>query len=149
MKDDDELPIPPGLAAGLTREERIEEFLRLLATGCTVTDAANAVALIPTSLHRHRRRDPVFAKAWEDAQRISVKQLIAEAERRAMRGSDKMLIFMLTNYAPDKFRKASTLEVTNPDGSLSMSTEQRAAAIKGLLEKAKAAKAHADGDDLI
>lgn len=144
-----EHPEPPGVAAGLTREEREEEFLRLLSEGVRVRNAANAVAILAPTLYRKRREDPVFAKRWEDAQRIKVGHLIAEAERRAMSGSDKLLMFLLTNYAPDKFKKASTLEISNPDGSLNMSTEQRASAINGILEKARAAKAAKAVDDLL
>lgn len=145
----EELPEPPGVTAGLTREEREDEFLRLLSEGVKVRNAANAVAILPTVLYRKRRDNPAFAKAWDDAQRIKVGHLIAEAERRAMTGSDKLLMFLLTNYAPDKFKKASTLEISNPDGSLNMSTEQRASAINGILEKARAAKAAKAVDDLL
>lgn len=145
----EDLPEPPGVVAGLTREEREEEFLRLLSEGVRVRNAANAVAILPPTLYRKRRQDPVFAQRWEDAQRIKVGHLIQEAERRAMSGSDKLLMFLLTNYAPDKFKKASTLEISNPDGSLNMSTEQRASAINGILEKARAAKAAKAVDDLL
>lgn len=145
----EDLPEPPGVVAGLTREEREEEFLRLLSEGVRVRNAANAVAILPPTLYRKRRENPEFAKRWEDAQRIKVGHLIQEAERRAMSGSDKLLMFLLTNYAPDKFKKASTLEISNPDGSLNMSTEQRAAAVNGILEKARAAKAAKQIDDLL
>lgn len=145
----EELPEPPGLTDGLTYEEREEEFLRLLGQGCTVRHAAAAVAISYAWLYRKRRENPSFARQWEDAQRVKVGHLIQEAERRAMKGSDKLLMFLLTNYAPEKFKKASTLEISNPDGSLNMSTEQRASAIAGIMEKARAAKAAKQVDDLI
>jgi hypothetical protein len=145
----EEHPEPPGVTAGLTHEERVEEFLRLLGQGCTVRQAAAGVALNFSQLYKRRKTDPDFAQRWEDATRIKVGHLIYEAERRAMRGSDKLLMFLLTNYAPEKFKKASTLEISNPDGSLNMSTEQRASAINGILEKARAAKAAKAVDDLL
>jgi len=145
----EELPEPPGITAGLTREEREDEFLRMLSEGVKVRHAAASVALPWSNLYKKRAADPAFAKRWEDATRIKVGHLIQEAERRAMAGSDKMLMFLLTNYAPDKFKKASTLEISNPDGSLNMSTEQRASAINGILEKARAAKAAKAVDDLL
>jgi hypothetical protein len=145
----EDLPEPPGVTAGLTREEREDEFIRLLSEGVKVRHAATAVAISYAVLYRKAREDKDFAKRWEDATRIKVGHLIQEAERRAMAGSDKMLIFLLTNYAPDKFKKASTLEISNPDGSLNMSTEQRASAINGILEKARAAKAAKAVDDLL
>jgi type IV pilus biogenesis protein CpaD/CtpE len=138
---DEDLPEPPGVLNGLTNEERVEEFLRMLGEGVKVRNAATACALHWSNLYKRRGKDPVFAKRWEDAQRVKVGHLIQEAERRAMVGSDKLLMFLLTNYAPDKFKKASALEITNPDGSLNMSTEERAARTIAILEKARAAKA--------
>ena len=138
---DEQLPEPPGVVEGLTLEERTEEFLRLLGEGVKVRAAAASVSVSWSTFYKRRANDPVFAKRWEDAQRVKVGHLIAEAERRAMVGSDKLLMFLLTNYAPDKFKKASALEITNPDGSLNMSTEERAARTIAILEKARAAKA--------
>ncbi len=140
---------PPGVVSGLTHEERVEEFLRLLTAGCTVRQAAASVAIDWSSLYRKRKDDPAFAKRWEDATRIKVDHLVKEAERRAMSGSDKLLMFLLTNYAPDKFKKQSTLEVTNPDGSLTMSPEDRAQRTLAILEKARQAKIAKDVGDLL
>lgn len=103
-------PEPPGVVDGMTHDERVEEFLRLLGQGCRVRDAAAAVAIHYSTLYRKREADPVFAKRWEDAQRVSVKHLIAEAERRAMSGSDKLLIFLLQSYDPDKFKQRQAIE---------------------------------------
>jgi hypothetical protein len=103
-------PEPPGVVDGMTHDERVEEFLRLLGQGCRVRDAAAAVAIHYSTLYRKRNEDPAFAKRWEDAQRVSVKHLIAEAERRAMSGSDKLLIFLLQSYDPDKFKQRQAIE---------------------------------------
>lgn len=97
-------------AEPLSREERIEEFLRLLSKGCTVRNAAAGVKVPWGTLYAMRRRDPEFAKRWDDAQKIRVDGLIAEAERRAMNGSDKLLMFLLTNYAPDKFKNLKQVD---------------------------------------
>lgn len=101
---------PPGVVEGMTREERVEEFLRLLAMGCRVRDAAASVAIHYSTLYRWRDTDPAFAKRWEDATRIKVDHLIKEAERRAMSGSDRLLMFMLQAYEPDKFKQRSAVE---------------------------------------
>ena len=94
----------------MTAEERVEEFLRLLGQGCRVREAAAAVAIHYSTLYRKREADPVFAKRWEDAQRVSVKHLVAEAERRAMSGSDKLLMFLLQSYDPEKFKARQSIE---------------------------------------
>lgn len=145
---EDNLPEPPGIAEGLTREEREEEFLRLLSQGNTVRAAAAGVALPFNSLYRKKHNDPAFARRWEDAQRIKVDHLIAEAERRAMKGSDKLLMFLLTNYVPDRFKSSSQrVEVTNPDGSLT--DNDRAAKVAAILENARARKAEKAVGDLL
>lgn len=109
--DDDDKPIEPlGLNDGLTREEREDEFLRLLSQGCLVKEAAAAVAIPWRTLYHKRSHDPAFAARWEDAKRVKVDHLIAEAERRAMRGSDRLLMFLLSSYRPEQFKQRATLE---------------------------------------
>jgi hypothetical protein len=60
-------PEPPGVLEGMTREEREDEFFRLLHTGCTVREAAKAVAVNFTTMYRKRLAEsPEFAKRWEE-----------------------------------------------------------------------------------
>ena len=143
-------PEPPGVVDGLTHDERVDEFLRLLAQGVTVRAAASAVAINYATFYRMRERDPAFAKRWEDAQRVSVKHLVAEAERRAMGGSDKLLMFLLQSYKPETFTPRQRTELTNPDGSLApQSPDERAARIEAILATARARKAAKAIDDLL
>lgn len=110
MIDPEKAIEPPGVADGLTHEERVDEFLRLLSQGCTVRQAAAAVAINYSTFYRMRKADPAFAKRWEDATRVSVDHLVREAERRAMSGSDKLLVFLLSSYDPARFKNRSTVE---------------------------------------
>jgi hypothetical protein len=140
---------PPGTIVGLTYEEREDEFIRLLRQGCTVRQAAAAVAINFSTLYRKRAADAAFHKRWEDAQRIRVDHLVAEAERRAIRGSDKLLIFLLQSYDPARFRHQSSLDLTNSDGSLRAEAEDndaaaRSASLFALARARKAAKEIAD-----
>ena len=150
MQSPDQAIEPPGVVDGLTQEERVDEFLRLLAHGCTVRQAAAAVAISYATLYRMRRADQDFAKRWEDAQRVSVGQLIKEAERRAMSGSDKLLMFLLQSYKPETFAARQRMELTNPDGSLApASPDERAARVEAILATARARKAAKAIDDLL
>lgn len=144
--DDENLPEPPGVVAGMTREEREDEFIRLLGEGEKVKHAAAAVSIHFVTLYRRRNADPEFAKRWEDAQRIPVQRLEGEALRRAMRGSDRLLEFLLKSLAPERFGEKQRLELTNPDGSLQPGTsaEERAARVEALLAVAKARKVTVD-----
>jgi hypothetical protein len=93
---------------------------------------------------------PRFAKRWDDAKRVKVGRLIAEAERRAMRGSDKLLIFLLQAADPAKFRHQSSIDVTSSDGSLNaMEDGDRASRVAALMAVAKARKSAESVDDLL
>lgn len=140
---------PPGVMAGLTREEREDEFFRLLGQGCTVRDAAASVAIIWTTLYRKRNADAAFAKRWEDATRIRVEHLITEAERRAMKGSDKLLMFLLQSYDPARFRHQQSIDLTNSDGSLRPEDGDAAARAETLLLTARMRKAARELQDLL
>jgi hypothetical protein len=110
----EDFPEPPGVLAGLTHEERIDEFFRLLSEGAKVKPAANAVHISWSGLYARRREDPAFAKRWEDAKRITVTHLEDEAFRRAMNGSDKLMEVLLKAHAPEKYRERQ--EVTHKGG---------------------------------
>jgi hypothetical protein len=112
-----ETPEPPGVVEGMTQAERVDEFIRLLAQGCRVRDAAASVAIHYSTLYRRRDVDPEFAKRWEDATRVKVDHLIKEAERRAMGGSDKLLVFLLQAYQPERFKQRTAIE---HEGALSL-----------------------------
>lgn len=141
---------PPGVTDGMTREERVEEFLRLIHAGVRVRDAAASVAIHYSTLYRMRDGDPAFAKRWEDATRVKVDHLVREAERRAMNGSDKLIMFLLQSYKPETFAARQRMELTNPDGSLSsQSPDERAARVEALLATAKARKMAKSIDDLV
>lgn len=120
--DDATLPEPPGVLNGLTYEERVDEFIRLLGEGNRVRAAAAAVHINFGVLYRKRREDPAFAKRWEDAQRVPVEKLEAEGLRRAMCGSDKLLMFMLTNLAPEKYKTTRNDLATTGNVSLQVLT---------------------------
>lgn len=129
---DDQHPEPPGVVAGFTHEERVDEFFRLLSEGNHVRHAAAAVALQPTTLYRKRREDPEFAKRWEDAQRVPVGKLEAEGLRRAMAGSDKLLMFMLASLDPAKY--GNKQELTHKGGvALNVITGMPASAVDDML----------------
>lgn len=146
MDNDENLPEPPGVLAGMTRAEREDEFIRLLAEGEKVRHAAAACSLDFSGMYRKRQADPAFAKRWEDAQRIPVQRLEGEAMRRAMRGSDRLLEFLLKSLAPERFGEKQRLELTNPDGSLQPATSdaERAARVEALLAVANARRATVD-----
>jgi len=109
MDDDVE---PPGIVGGLSYDERVEEFLRLLASGLGVRKASASVQINWSTLYKRRKEDAAFAKRWDDALRITIKQLEDEAFRRAMGGSDKLLMFLLERLNRQRFGQRQEVEHT-------------------------------------
>ena len=81
-----------------------------------------------------RARSPEFQAMLAAAEERRVQLLEAEAWRRAVGGSDTMLIFMLKAARPAVYRENHTIELTGPNGApLELSDPQRAARIAALL----------------
>lgn len=78
-----------------------KDFLKELEADSNATRAAEAVGLSRTTLYEHRAKDPEFKKDWEKAIKVGDKALIDEATRRALAGSDTLLIFMIKGRHPE------------------------------------------------
>lgn len=90
---------------------RMKEFLQLVKEGCTDQEAAQAVGYSRWAPISWKRLYPGFVKAYHEAKTARVEDLIAEAKRRAMRNSDRLLEFLLCNLAPEQFKKAPDTKV--------------------------------------
>lgn len=84
-------------------------FLHLIAQGCNDEQAARGVGKSRWAPWRWKK-DPEFLARYNEAKRVRLENLVAEAERRAMKGSDKLLMFLMCNYAPDKFNMRQQIE---------------------------------------
>lgn len=91
-------------------ETRMREFLALVGAGMTDKDAASAVGYSRWAAHRWKKL-PGFADAYARAKHINVDKLIAEAKRRALHGSDRLLEFLLCNLAPEQFKRQPDVKV--------------------------------------
>jgi transposase len=92
-----------------TLSERQEIFLAHIEGGARYSEAAEE-----TGVHRFTawrwKQDPDFAQRYQAARKASVTKLKREAERRAMAGSDRLLIFLLCAYAPEEFQERQVLD---------------------------------------
>ena len=75
-------------------------FLAGHKMGMSVTEAAKMAGVDRRTIYRWRDRDPEFAKAWRDAREGLVEDLEMEAYRRAFKGNDRLLMFLLKSYKP-------------------------------------------------
>ena len=85
------------------REERKRKFLEILADCGDLRAAAQGAGVSLRSVLRWRREDSSFAASLEDAEEVAVLELAAEARKRALEGSDRLLIFLLSSLAGDRF----------------------------------------------
>jgi hypothetical protein len=90
--------------------------LEAIATGATVSQAAKAGNVGRTTVYDKIANDPKFAAAFDNATEQGTDLLEAEATRRAISGSDTMLIFLLKARRPRRFRDNATIEHTGPNG---------------------------------
>lgn len=85
-------------------------FLEGIRMGMDYSEASLFAGVNRATSYRWRQ-DPEFQKQVDAAREVCIENLIKEAERRAMRGSDKLLEFLLCNYAPDKFKRTQSVEM--------------------------------------
>lgn len=124
--NDDSTPgstLPPGHVMQTLGEPRLPEemdpdpkatqrrvFIELIAEGCNIEEAARTLGINRSTAWRWRKDDPEFERAVKGAFVVHIEGLKREAERRAMKGSDKLLMFLLCNYAPDQFSNSQKIE---------------------------------------
>lgn len=91
-------------------------FIERLTKGETITAASKAAGICRKTAYNWRDSDEVFADAWDDAIEVGTEKLETEANRRALEGSDTLLIFLLKARRPKVYRERITAELTGKDG---------------------------------
>lgn len=80
-------------------------FLRALAEDGNVSRAADLAGIQRSTAYDARHNHPEFAAEWERSLELGTSALEDEARRRALDGSDTLLIFMLKSHKPDVYRE--------------------------------------------
>lgn len=93
------------------KETRMREFLALVGAGYTDHEAATAVGYSRWAPVHWKRSQPGFMEAYNHAKHVNVDALITEAKRRALRGSDRLLEFLLCNLASEQFKRTDSQRV--------------------------------------
>jgi hypothetical protein len=96
------VPTDPPHLAHLSLNQR--RFLTAYALCGNLTHAAELVGLTRQCHYLWSGEDPGYVEAFKTAQEESVERLEEEARRRAMAGSDLLLIFLLKSLRPAKYR---------------------------------------------
>jgi len=91
-------------------------FIELYAQLGVVMLAARGAGVDRSMPYRLRQESQSFAQAWEDAREASIQALEAEARRRAMTGSDRLLQFLLKAARPAMYRENYRVEHVGDGG---------------------------------
>jgi len=83
-----------------------QAFLVALENTGSVTEAASVASIARKTAYQLKRDDPLFAKQWEEALERSADALVAEARKRAVNGSDVLLMFLLKGLQPQRWRES-------------------------------------------
>lgn len=110
-------PGPPRNARRFTPERR-QRYLDLLSSGVPCMAAARAVKIHYTTVVDHRRRDPEFAEAEEQARLGAVEAIEDALFQAAASGNVPAIKFFLTNRAPDRWRDTAAVSVSATAGAI-------------------------------
>jgi len=95
-------------------------FLAAFAEAGSVATACRAAGINRSTVYRERQRDEQFAVAWADTEEGVTDMLEAEALRRAMDGSDRLLMVLLRARRPEVYRegaRAAQRSTTHPEAA--------------------------------
>src|ERR1700756_5465712 len=93
--------------------QKRQQFLELLSESGNVRASCAALNLCRSTLYQWRASDSAFAAAWDSALELGADGLEDEARRRAMAGSDILLMFLLKALRPEKYRERSQVHIHN------------------------------------
>ena len=80
-------------------------ILEVLAVGGTVAEAAKHAGVGRSSIFAWKAADPSFAAEFEEAYDAGSDRYEMEARRRALGGSDVLLMFLMRQRSPARFNK--------------------------------------------
>lgn len=101
-----------------------EHFLNALASGLSVTAAAEAAGIGRRTAYEWRDEDDAFRAAWDNAVEAGTDRLEDIAFKRAAESSDTLLIFMLKGRRGEKYADRVKSENINRNYAVSDSPEE-------------------------
>ena len=129
----------------LDLSDRKRIYLEGIRAGLDYSDAS-ALAGVDRSTSYRWRQDPEFAALVEQAKEVSIDNLEREAHRRAMRGSDRLLEFLLVNRAPEKYQRVQNINLAGHLSLSNMTEDEIRAELAALGSAGIVAFDHTDDD---
>ena len=113
-------------------DSRKDGALRAYAECGTVAGAARAAGVSRQTFYTWMESDSEFAAALVDCRATLADELEDEAIRRAKKGSDSLLMFLLRAHRPERYREKHVIEVVSPEVQTRLA--QQADALQGVVE---------------
>lgn len=110
------------------------QFFANLKDCGNVTASCQAAGISRVTAYDHKNKDAEFAGQWEDAMQQAADVLEGEATRRALAGSDLLLIFLLKGLRPEKYRERVTLPPAELDKLIEQALAERRSDAEGTSE---------------
>jgi hypothetical protein len=126
-----------------TRTSKKEAFLAALAEGDSIVGACKVAEIGRSTAYEWRELDQTFHLGWEQALEASTEKLEREGFRRAIDGSDTLLIFLLKARRPQIYRERYDGPGPKPRRKLSLDhlNEEELASLEQILRKLEASEA--------
>jgi hypothetical protein len=99
-------PAPSGVldrTARTTTKPAAERFLDALRACGSVRQACRQTGVTRSTVYEWRNGDPEFRAQWDEALEQGLDALEDEGMRRAFAGSDRLLMYMLSNRRPEVY----------------------------------------------
>ena len=106
--------MPNGPIARKNVQIKKQHLIAAYASGGNVSEAVRQVGVGRRTHYDWLQEDQEYAQAFEDARQDAGESLVAEARRRAIAGSDTLLIFLIKGAFPEVYRERH--EVTGKGG---------------------------------
>ncbi len=113
--------------------DREPKFLGTYARTGSVTRAAKAAKVSLAAHYRKLQADAAYRKAFEAAREQVVDLLEAEAFRRALAGSDELLLFLLRAWSPAEYGEHVIHEHTGSINLSDIATSAARGAVRRLI----------------
>lgn len=101
-------------------------FIASFSESGNVRAACEVAGVSRATAYRHRKDVASFREAWSQAEEEAVERLEETARKRAVDGSDTLLIFLLKAHRPEKYRERYEAIVRNGDKDIDVEIERLA-----------------------
>jgi len=90
--------------------KRMDLFLEKMRTSGNVRLSCTAAGIGRTTVYRWRRKWATFAAEWDEAMEDACDVLEGVAWKRAIKMSDRLLMFLLKAHRPDRYKERVKVE---------------------------------------